>query len=144
MNLLSACLFVFGVRNIHRKVRLTYSGGTNRLGKPSYSFSMSNNPFQVINFPTRIPCCDSHSPDVLVFFVLCDPSICSTVAYLPLGNSDHFVFSVSLDFSSTSGGMILFIALLLIIRVLIGSIFVIIWKMFHWKISLNVAPTKKW
>ena len=69
---LSANVFVFGDLNIHCKVWLTYSGGTNRLSEPSYSFSMSNNHTQMINFPTRIPQipgCGSYSPGLLVFFI---------------------------------------------------------------------------
>ena len=37
---------------------------------------------------------------LLDFFLSCDPSICSTVAFLPLGNSDHIDGSVSIDFPS--------------------------------------------
>ena len=44
-----------------------------------------------------IPDCDSHSPPLLYFFL--DASICSTMAFLLLGNSDHFVVSVSIDFA---------------------------------------------
>ena len=42
------------------------------------------------NFPTRIQVCDSHSPAVLDFLFL-DPSICSKMAFPPLGNFDHVV-----------------------------------------------------
>ena len=54
------------------------------------------------NFPTRIPDCDSHSPAPLDFFLSCDISICSTMVFLPLGNSDDVVVSVSIDFSINS------------------------------------------
>ena len=52
----------------------------------------------MINFPTRIPDCDCHSPALLDFFLSSDASICSTMAFHPLGNPDHVVFSVSIDF----------------------------------------------
>ena len=34
----------------------------------------------------------------LVDLLSSDASICSTIAFLPLGNSDHVVVSVSIDF----------------------------------------------
>ena len=55
----------------------------------------------MVNFPTRIPDCDSHSPALLDLFLSSDASICSTMAFPPLGNSDHVV-SVSIDFPSNS------------------------------------------
>ena len=56
----------------------------------------------VITFlsPTRIPDCDSHSPALLDFFLFSDASICSTMAFPPLGNSHYVVVSVSIDFLS--------------------------------------------
>ena len=65
---------------------------------------------QMVNFPTRISDCDSHSPALLDFFLSSDASICSTTAFPPLGNSDHAVFSVSIDFPSIHHGMPRFIA----------------------------------
>ena len=38
----------------------------------------------------------------LDLFISSDASICSTIAFPPLGNSDHVVFSVSIDFPSNS------------------------------------------
>ena len=45
---------------------------------------------------------NSHSPALLDLFLSSDASICSTMAFLPLGNSDHVVVSVSMDFPSYS------------------------------------------
>ena len=56
----------------------------------------------MVNFPTRIPDCDSHSPALLDLFLSSDASICSTMASPPLGNFDHVVVSVSIDFPSNS------------------------------------------
>ena len=56
----------------------------------------------MVNFPTRIPDCDSHRPALLDLFLSSDPSICSTMAFPSLGNSDHVVVSVSIDFPSNS------------------------------------------
>ena len=57
---------------------------------------------QMVNFPTRIPDCDSHSPALLDLFLFSDTNICSTMPFPPLGNSDHAVVSVSIDFPSNS------------------------------------------
>ena len=98
----SASVFVFGDFNIHHKDWLTYSGGTDRPGELCYDFSISNDLTQIVNFPTRIPDCDSHSPALLDLFLSSDASICSTMAFPPLGNSDHVVVSVSIDFPINS------------------------------------------
>ena len=97
----SANVFVFGDFNIHHKDCLTYYGGTDRPGEFCYNFSISNDLTQMVNFPTRIPDCDSHTPALLDLFLSSDPSICSTMPLPPLGNSDHVV-SVSIDFPTNS------------------------------------------
>ena len=56
----------------------------------------------MVNFPTRIPDCDSHSPAVLDFFLSSDVNICSIMSFPPLGNSGHVVVSVSIDFPTNS------------------------------------------
>ena len=94
-------IFVFGDFNVHHKDWLTYSGGNDRPGELCYNFSISDNLSQTVNFPTRIPDCDSHSPALLDLFIS-DASICSTIAFSPLRKSDHVVVSVSIDFSLNS------------------------------------------
>ena len=42
------------------------------------------------------------SPALLDLFLSSDASICSAMAFLPLGNSDHVIVSVSTDFPSNS------------------------------------------
>ena len=54
----------------------------------------------MVNFPTRIPDCDSHGPALLDLFLASDASICSAMVFPPLGNSDHVVVSVFIDFPS--------------------------------------------
>ena len=98
----SANVFLFGDFNVHHTNWLTYSGGTDRSGELSYNFSISNDLTQMVNFPNRIPDCDSHSPALLDLFISSDASICSTMAFPPLGNSDHVVVSISIDFPSYS------------------------------------------
>ena len=56
----------------------------------------------MVNLPTQITDCDSHSPTLLDFFLSSDASICSKMAFPPLGNSDHVFVSVSTDFPSYS------------------------------------------
>ena len=87
----SANFFVFRDFNVHYKDWLTYSGGTHRPGELCYNFSISNGITQMVNFPTRIPDCDSHSPALLGLFLYSDASICSTVAFRPLRNSEYVV-----------------------------------------------------
>ena len=77
---------------------------------------------------------------LLFWFISFDASICSTMAFLPLGNSDHVVVSVSIDFPSYSQWHAHFIALLMTLLMLIGVVFLIIWEMFHGRISLNSVP----
>ena len=56
----------------------------------------------MVDFSTHIPDCCSHSPALLHLFISSDASICSTMVFPPLGNSDHVVVSVSIDFPSNS------------------------------------------
>ena len=65
----SANLFIFGDFNVHHKDWLVHSGGADRSGELCYIFSISNDLTQMLNFPTRIPDSDSHSPGLLNFFL---------------------------------------------------------------------------
>ena len=98
----SANIFVFGDFNVHQKDWLKYSIRIDRPGELCYNVSISNDLAQMVNVPTRIPDCDSHSPALLDLFLSSDASICSTMAFSPLGNSDHVAVSVSTDFPSNS------------------------------------------
>ena len=59
----------FGDFNAH-KDWLTYSGETDRPGELCYDFSISNERAEVVNLPTWIPDCDSHTPALLELFLL--------------------------------------------------------------------------
>ena len=76
----------------------------------------------------------------LDLFLSSDTSICSTMAFPPLENSDHVVVLVSIDFSSNSKWNALFhrIAYYTIL-ILIGMVFVIIWEIFHGRIFFNLV-----
>ena len=64
-----SAVFVFRDFNVHHKDWLTYSCGTDQPGELCYNFSISNDLTQMVNFPTRIPDCDSHSPALLDSFL---------------------------------------------------------------------------
>ena len=99
----SANVFVFGDFNVHHEDWRTYPGENDRPGELCYnSVEISNDLTQIVNFPTQIPDCDSHSPALLDLFIPSDASICSTMAFPSLGNSDHVVVSVSVDFPINS------------------------------------------
>ena len=98
----SANVFVFADFNVHHKGWLTYSGGTDEPGELCYNFPIANDLTQIVDFPTRITDCDSHNPALLDLFLTSDASICFTMAFPPLGNSDHVVVSVSIDFPTNS------------------------------------------
>ena len=66
------------------------------------TFYISNDLTHMVNFPIRIPDCDSHSSALLDLFISSEASICSTKAFSPLGNFDHVVVSVSINFTSNS------------------------------------------
>ena len=63
---------------------------------------ISNDLTQMVKFPPRIPGSDYISPAILDLFISSDAIICSTMAFTTFGNSDHVVFSVSINFSSKS------------------------------------------
>ena len=96
----SANVFISGDFNVHHKDWLTYSSGTDRSGELCYNISISNELTQMINFHTWTPECGSHSPTLLELFISSDASICSAMAFPPLGTSDHVAVSVSIDFPS--------------------------------------------
>ena len=121
-----ANVFVFRDFNIHHKDSLTYSGETDKPGELCYNFNISNDLTQMVNFPPWIHDCDSHSPTLLDLFISSGAGICSTMAFPPLGNSDHVVVSVSIDFPINSKQDAPFHRILMTILVLIGMIFMII------------------
>ena len=87
-------MFVFGDFNVHHK------------DWPTFLVELIDKVNSVIIFLAQMtllrwlidPDCDSHSPVLLDLFVSYHASICSTMAFAPLGNSDHVVVSVSIDF----------------------------------------------
>ena len=84
-----------------------------------YNFSISND-------LTEISDCDSHCSALLDLFISSEASICSTMVFPPLRNSDHVVVSVPIDFPSNSHRDAPFHCIALAVLVLIGTVFVII------------------
>ena len=94
---LSANAFVFGEFQPHHQGWLTYSVGSDRPG----NFSVSNGLTQMVNFPNPL----TVTLKFLLDFFLCSHSrISSTMTFPPLGNSDHVIVSVSIDFPTNSQG----------------------------------------
>ena len=90
-------VFIFGDFNIHHKNWLTYSGGIDITGELCYKSSISNDLTQMVNFPTWIPDCDSHSPALLDLFLL----LLVFVLKCPSHHwENHAVVSVSIDLLS--------------------------------------------
>ena len=56
----------------------------------------------MVHFPTWILDCDSLNPAFLDFFLSSDASIYSTMAFPSLGNSDHVVVLIFIEFPSNS------------------------------------------
>ena len=98
----SANVLIFLDFNIDHMDWLAYTDETDRPGEFCYNFSISNDLTQIVNFPTWIPDCECHGPALLDLFLSSDASICFTMAFPPLGNSDHVVVSVSIDFPTNS------------------------------------------
>ena len=70
-----ANVFVLGDFKFHHKDWPIYSGGTDRPGELCYNFPVSNDLTRIVNFPTRTPNCDSHSPALLDLSLSSDASI---------------------------------------------------------------------
>ena len=122
----SANIFVFGDFNVHHKDWLTYSGGTDRSGELCYNFSIANNPTHIVNFPTQIQ-------DVILTVLLFWISFFLLMLVFVLQSlSLHWVILIILlsqfllTFHQIHHGMPRFIAYLMIILLLIGTVFVII------------------
>ena len=98
----TAKVFVFGDFNVHHVEWLKYLRGTDEPGEYSFNFSITHDLTQVVDFPTCIPDSDTHRLALLDLFLTSDPELCSVEGFAPLGNSDHVVVSVSVDFVVTS------------------------------------------
>ena len=98
-------------------------------------FCISNDLTQMVNFLTRIPDCHFHNPALSIYFYLL--TLVLVLQWLSL-HFDYVVVSVFIEqFPQNQNGIPRFIVQLITIFVLIGMVFVIIWELFHGKISLG-------
>ena len=67
---LTHLLMCLSLATLMSVIRTAYSGGTDRPGELCYNFSISGDFTHMVNFSTRIPGFDSHSPALLDFFLL--------------------------------------------------------------------------
>ena len=90
----------------------------------------------MVNFPTCMPDCDSHSPALLDLFLLMQVFV---LQWLSLYWEILIILlsQFPLTFHHIHNRMPYFIALLMTILLLIGTVFMIIREMFHGRISLN-------
>ena len=93
-----SAVFLFGDFNAYHKDWLSYSGGTDRPGELCYKSQVTLLKWLTFLLGSQT---DSHR-SALFGFISSDASICFTMAFPPLGNSDHVVVSVSIDFPSNS------------------------------------------
>ena len=128
----SANLFVLGDFNVHHKDWLIYSGGTDRSGELCYSFYISYDITQVVNFPTWIT--------VLAFWIsLFLLGLAFVLEWFSL-YWEILIMLLSqfpLTFHHIHNRMPRFIALRVNFLVLTRIFFGIIWEKFHESISLN-------
>ena len=122
--------------NVHHKDWLTYSGGTDRSDELCYNFSILNDLTQMVKFLTRIPDCDSHSPAFLDLFLLTLEFVLQRLS-LPWEILIMLLSQFPLTFHHIHNRSPHFITLLITILLLIGMVYVILWEIFHGRISLN-------
>ena len=91
----SANVFVLIDFNLHHIEWLKHLHGTDRPKEYSFKFSVTHNPTQTDDFPTRTPDSDTHRPAFLDLLDLVEDLV-------SLHNSDYVVISVSVDFAVTS------------------------------------------
>ena len=97
----SANIFVFGDFNIHHSEWLPFSHTTSSSGINTYNFAISHSLTQLVDSPTRTPDRNDQEPSLLDLFLSSNPDICKTSTSCPLGNSDHSVVNVAIDFNSS-------------------------------------------
>ena len=104
----SANVSVFEDFHAHHQDWLTYTSRTDRPDELCFSFSVSNDLTQLVNFPTQITECDSHSPALLDLFPSSDASNVPQWLSLDWEILVLLLFQFPLTFSKTQKGMILF------------------------------------
>ena len=122
-------LIYWSVETVH-----SYSGGTNRPGEPCYNFSISKDRTQILFFLLRSM---AVTLAVLLFWTLVFVLLWLSLHWkvLIMLVSQFPLIFVQTQCEDVGGGSVL----LFIAQLLIETVFVIIWEMFCWKISLNLV-----
>ena len=95
----SANIFVFGDFNAHHKEWLNHDR-SDAAGIHSHNFAISQSLHQTVDFITRIPDRDDHSPSLLDLFLTSNPTICQTSSSSALGKSDHVVVNIQISLNT--------------------------------------------
>ena len=121
-------LIYWSVETVH-----SYSGGTNRSGEPCYNFSISKDRTQILFFLLGSM---AVTLAVLLFWTLVFVLLWLSLHWkvLMLVSQFPLIFVQTQCGDVGRGSVLLFIA-----QLLIETVFVIIWEMFCWKISLNLV-----
>ena len=128
----SANMFVFGYFSIHHKDWLINSGGTDSPVELSHKVSIYNDLIWMVNCSTQISDCDCQSPGFLICLFLL--MLLFVLEWLSL-HWKILIMLFPLTFYQTHNGMPCFIVQYMTILMLIGMVSVIIWEMFHGRIS---------
>ena len=132
-------IFVFGDFNDHHKDWLTYTGGTERSGELCYKWPYSSQ-MTLLRWLTFLLGSQTVIFQVMLFWIY---FFLLMLVFVLQWLSLHceilimFLSQFSLTFHHIQNGMAHVMALLMTILVVIGTTFVIIWEMFHGRISLN-------
>ena len=95
----SANIFVFGDFNVHHGDWLKHDR-TDAAGIHVRNFAISQSLHQTVDFVTRIPDRDDHSPSLLDLFLTSNPTICQTSSSSALGKSDHVVVNILVNLNT--------------------------------------------
>ena len=93
-----ANVFVFGDFNVHHKDWLTHS---ELIDLVNFAITFLSQ-MTLLRWLTFLLGSQTDSHSLLDLFLSSDASICSMIAFPPLGNSDHVVVLVSIDFPTNS------------------------------------------
>ena len=127
-------LFVFGHYNICQKDWLTYTGGTDRPGELISQMTF-------LRWLTFLLGSLTVKPTILFFWIYLFLLTLVFVLQWPFLKWEILVMlsQFPLTFYQTQNERPCFMAQLMTIFVIIGTVFVIIWEMFHGRISLNLV-----
>ena len=95
----SANIFVFGDFNAHHREWLNHDR-SDAAGIHTHNFAISQSLHQTVDFVTRIPDRDDHSPSLLDLFLTSNPTICQTSSSSALGKSDHVVVNIQISLNT--------------------------------------------